>query len=637
MGFPFSILIIQMLLWTLLLVADWCSGLHAESILTPGLPITSVSLSDEEEVLLSSVPKYAGESCDFKTHCPWISSTSTDGEPHWVQMAVRELPPQQKTRLLENKPTDGDLDDGILLLNTSQAPCVVSRLQSPLYPRSSRTCQLELSLYATEESTAQTLVVTVHEEKSNLNVILPPFRDATASNRSHWKLLSAEIGGIDGPFHITMSHTFCTLNKESFVILDSVSLRNCFDEKILPIGAHCTFEKGLCFWMANITVGDHWKRANSGQINRGDNEHIADIEGNFLYLQIKSENNVSSASVYSDSLPPVDADKACQFTFRFLVHGSFNGSLAVYVLDENTMKSSKLWQVDGTPTVWSTATAMIPPYINRFRIQLLAAWGWNSFSHIIVDNVTFSADCFHSGRIESSFEEQDGSHETDPWEDEILSPLSEPIYTEDEDEMFWKFSTCGASGPNGPTQAQCNNAYRNTNISVVVEKDGSLKGVQMWRVPFTRVYTISAYGAAGGKGAKNHNQRSHGIFMSGVFHLQKDELLYILVGQQGEDACPGKTNKTQEICIGESTIIEDEYREKKTLSDWAGGGGGGGGATYIFKEVNGVFIPLLVGAGGGGKAYLEDPEDLSDFEQLEAFERNMAVPGLNGKSGAAGT
>lgn len=58
---------------------------------------------------------------------------------------------------------------------------------------------------------------------------------------------------------------------------------------------------------------------------------------------------------------------------------------------------------------------------------------------------------------------------------------------------------------------------------------------------------------------------------------------------------------------------------------------------FRLKEVNGVFIPLLVGAGGGGKAYLEDPEELSDFEQLEAFERNMAVPGLNGKSGAAGT
>lgn len=50
---------------------------------------------------------------------------------------------------------------------------------------------------------------------------------------------------------------------------------------------------------------------------------------------------------------------------------------------------------------------------------------------------------------------------------------------------------------------------------------------------------ITAYGAAGGKGAKNHNKRSHGIFISAIFPLEKGEILYILVGHQGEDACPG--------------------------------------------------------------------------------------------------
>ncbi|KAG8561004.1 hypothetical protein GDO81_015212 [Engystomops pustulosus] len=681
MGFPFSIFIIQMSLWTLLLVADWCSGLHAESIFTPGLSITSVALSDEEERILSR-PKHAGESCDFKTHCPWKSSTSMDGKPHWAQTVVRELAPQQQTLLLENKPTAGNLDDGILFLNTSQTPikgnCVVSRLLSPLYPRSSETCQLELSLYSVEDYTAQTLMVTVHEKTSNLTVTLPPFKDATAGNRSHWRLLSANIGEIDGAFHITLSHIFCSVKTEGFIVLDSINLRNCFDgykedlstcpwdssfrcsngecigqvkvcdfqadcpggddegplcEKILPVGAHCTFEEGTCGWTANIDEGDHWKFTNYGQIKRGDDVHVVDIEGNFLYLFIESEQNFTSASVYSDSLPPVVAGNSCQFSFKFLVSRNFNGSLEVYVQEENTKRSSKLWQANGTKTMWSTATMMIPQDINRFHIHLLATWGWNSFSHIIVDNVTFSADCFHSGRIEHISVEEDGSYEIDPWEDEILSPLSEPINTANKNEIIWKFTTCGVSGPNGPTQVQCDNAYRNTNISVVVGQDGPLKGVQMWRVPFTTVYTLSAYGAAGGKGAKNHYKRFHGIFMSGVFHLQKGELLYILVGQQGEDACPGKNNRTEEICMGRSAIIEDEYREKKVLSDWTGGGGGGGGASYIFKEENGMFVPLVIGAGGGGKAYLEDP---NHPEQQETFEMDMEVPGLNGKSGAAG-
>lgn len=32
--------------------------------------------------------------------------------------------------------------------------------------------------------------------------------------------------------------------------------------------------------------------------------------------------------------------------------------------------------------------------------------------------------------------------------------------------------------------------------------------------------------------------RSHGIYIAGDFLLRKGELLYILVGQKGEDACP---------------------------------------------------------------------------------------------------
>lgn len=32
--------------------------------------------------------------------------------------------------------------------------------------------------------------------------------------------------------------------------------------------------------------------------------------------------------------------------------------------------------------------------------------------------------------------------------------------------------------------------------------------------------------------------RSHGVSVLGIFHLEKDDTLYILVGQQGEDACP---------------------------------------------------------------------------------------------------
>ena len=54
--------------------------------------------------------------------------------------------------------------------------------------------------------------------------------------------------------------------------------------------------------------------------------------------------------------------------------------------------------------------------------------------------------------------------------------------------MKWLFNSCGASGPHGPTQAQCDNNYRNKNVSVTVVKEGPLKGVQMWKVPATNRY-----------------------------------------------------------------------------------------------------------------------------------------------------
>lgn len=48
---------------------------------------------------------------------------------------------------------------------------------------------------------------------------------------------------------------------------------------------------------------------------------------------------------------------------------------------------------------------------------------------------------------------------------------------------------------------------------------------------------ITAYGAAGGRSVLV-TSRSHGVYLTGDFWLKKGEDLYILVGQQGEDACP---------------------------------------------------------------------------------------------------
>lgn len=55
--------------------------------------------------------------------------------------------------------------------------------------------------------------------------------------------------------------------------------------------------------------------------------------------------------------------------------------------------------------------------------------------------------------------------------------------------------------------------------------------------PFMVDPRITAYGAAGGRSVLVMS-RSHGVYLTGDFWLKKGEELYILVGQQGEDACP---------------------------------------------------------------------------------------------------
>lgn len=52
--------------------------------------------------------------------------------------------------------------------------------------------------------------------------------------------------------------------------------------------------------------------------------------------------------------------------------------------------------------------------------------------------------------------------------------------------------------------------------------------------------------------------------------------------------------------------------------------------------VEGELIPLLIAAGGGGNAYMEDPESNPDLEQLEQYENSTVAPSTSGQTGAAG-
>lgn len=126
------------------------------------------------------------------------------------------------------------------------------------------------------------------------------------------------------------------------------------------------------------------------------------------------------------------------------------------------------------------------------------------------------------------------------------------------------FTTCGQSGYTGPSQAQCSGAY-GASPAVTV-----LGGIQLWTVPTTGTYTISAYGAQGAYNTtpgQSLNAGS-GIGLRGDFALTQGDVLKILVGQQGV-----------------------------TANTSYGNGNGGGGGTFVVRSDN---IPLIVAGGGGG-------------------------------------
>ncbi|ELW48137.1 Leukocyte tyrosine kinase receptor [Tupaia chinensis] len=232
-----------------------------------------------------------------------------------------------------------------------------------------------------------------------------------------------------------------------------------------------------------------------------------------------------------------------------------------------------------------------------------------------------------------------------PWEAKANSPpngleSASPLNLSDT-EGPWLFSTCGASGRRGPTQTQCDASYAGSSVAVTVGAAGPLRGVQMWRAPGPGQFLISAYGAAGGKGANNHLSRAHGVFVSAVSSLGPGEPLYILVGQQGEDAFPGRSRESQLVCLGETQAAEEDratdgIARVRSSRRWAGGGGGGGGATYVFRLRAGEAEPLLVAAGGGGRAYLRRLDRGRTLAAREKLENRSTVPGSEGRGGAAG-
>jgi len=121
------------------------------------------------------------------------------------------------------------------------------------------------------------------------------------------------------------------------------------------------------------------------------------------------------------------------------------------------------------------------------------------------------------------------------------------------------FTTCGATGQDGPSSSACTTAYTSTTLAGEVTVSS---GKQSWTVPVTGTYRIEAYGAQG-KSAETGRTGGRGARMRGDFALKAGDTLIIGVGQVGMmNSCNG----------------------------------GGGGGSFVFRGST----PLVVAGGGGG-------------------------------------
>ena len=125
------------------------------------------------------------------------------------------------------------------------------------------------------------------------------------------------------------------------------------------------------------------------------------------------------------------------------------------------------------------------------------------------------------------------------------------------------FTNLGASGRNGPTSLGSHYTSQDHDGQVTLSS-----GIQQWTVPYTGEYNIEAIGAAGGYDIyRNSAQyRGRGARMIGTFSLCKDEIIQILVGQEG----------------GINSVKRSS---------------GGGGGTFVVRGSN---TSLIIAGGGGG-------------------------------------
>jgi hypothetical protein len=159
------------------------------------------------------------------------------------------------------------------------------------------------------------------------------------------------------------------------------------------------------------------------------------------------------------------------------------------------------------------------------------------------------------------------------------------------------FSSCGLSGPSGPSQSDCDSEYTGTTLDGEVTLQG---GIQVWTVPASALYRIETWGAASGEILNYAVENSgRGAYISGDFELEEGDVLQILVGQQGE----------------ESLRV-----------------GGPGGGTFVVTEDD---SPLIIAGGAGAARDNQNDRDGQGDSSVDATDSETAKSGGDGCTGGS--
>uniref|UniRef100_A0A1I8Q124 Tyrosine-protein kinase receptor n=1 Tax=Stomoxys calcitrans TaxID=35570 RepID=A0A1I8Q124_STOCA len=561
--------------------------------------------------------------CSFDGPCAWKWSDTASS----CITLVSQVPEFYNTGRSDLSPviTKGSRNYYFLFAILLPSNTVQRIIESPQFGITDETCALEFLIV--QQGLEHGLLQVIVEYTSEDSWIVA---NISAFNYTQWTKNTLNLGKIHRKFSVIFQFYSLIPNKQStYIGLDNLRMVNCFAEKHceipqqlctiggklacidlnqicdlrydcdqredeflncdkIPPGGRCDFENDLCGWYVSNTTAHSWTR---GAYN--DDPFVEENTGYYMYFDMNSTrkengdkfyNNATLTSPIFNPPPSLLGEQhsayynSCAMRFKIsaeLQKGSVYLQLVIVHMQEKENITISLWMKD---ELYKSKVETVSLNVkSRYYLQFLVSFVLNPNYRIIIDNISLSPQCFG---INIPTEQLNGY---DYWK---YSHLKHRTHKDFQFKNYLKFESCDNRGRNGPTQSQCETFYTKHNPNTVLKdiqviSQSPFKGFQRWKVPHEGFYTFIVRGASGGVSSIGIKS-TRGAEVVAVMKLLKNEELYLVVGQQGEDACPKSSDFTRIPC------------------PLSGGGGGGGSFVFLLDSDTNDISPLLVAGGGGG-------------------------------------